>query len=450
MVRSFFRERPLSNLLNHPAIEMMAPNALITPPTHARLHKDKQVEQIARSIDRFGFLMPIVIDEANVVASGVGALLAAKLRKLDLVPCIRAKFLSEVDRRAFSLTVNRLAELSSWDEDLLKLELDALFKADYDLSVTGFDLGDLDLGVVEIGKEASVELPDPVGTAVTRTGDAWTLGTDIKLFCGNAREAASYEAVLGDERARMVFADLPYNVPIIGHVSGLGKTQHREFAEASGEMSPAEFTTFMRSIFKLLVRFSVGGSIHFHCMDFRHARELLDAADGVYSEFKQLAVWNKGAGGMGSFYRSQHELVFIMKSGAEKHINNIGLAGKGARYRTNVWDYAGATTFRKGRKADLEAHPTVKPVGMIADAILDCSNRGDLILDPTFGSGTTLLAAARTGRRAAGIEIDPLYVDTAIRRLMAATGLEAVHVDGRTFAQVEADRLAERELADAR
>ena len=364
------------------------------------------------------------------------------------MPCIRAKFLTEVDRRAFSLAVNRLAELSSWDEDLLKLELEALFKADYDLTVTGFDLGDLDLGVVELGREAPIELPDPTAIAVTRLGDLWSLGIDIKLYCGNAREAASYEAVLGNERAQMVFADLPFNVPIAGHVSGLGKVQHREFHEASGEMSPAEFTTFLRSIFKLLVRFSVGGSIHYHCMDFRHLRELLDAADGVYSEFKQLAVWNKGSGGMGSFYRSQHELVFIMKSGSERHINNIGLSGKGARYRTNVWDYAGATTFRKGRKADLEAHPTVKPVGMIADAILDCSNRGDLIFDPTIGSGTTLLAAARTGRRAAGIEIDPLYVDTAIRRLMAATGLEMIHADGRTFAQVEADRIAEREQSD--
>jgi DNA modification methylase len=264
-----------------------------------------------------------------------------------------------------------------------------------------------------------------------------------RLYNGNARDAASYEALLGDERAAMVFCDPPYNVPVQGHVSGLGKARHREFAEASGEMAPPEFTTFLRSVFRLCVRFSVGGSIHYHCMDWRHIREILDAADGIYTEFKQLVVWEKGGqAGMGTFYRSQHELIPVFKSGRGKHINNFGLGEKG-RYRTNVWSHKGSNTFRKGRAQDLATHPTIKPVALVAEAILDCSNRGDLILDAFSGSGTTLLAAHRTHRRGAAIEIDPLYVDASLRRLHAATGIEPTLSDGRTFSQVATDRAEE-------
>lgn len=273
-------------------------------------------------------------------------------------------------------------------------------------------------------------MPDPETEAVIRPGDLWLIGPH-RLYCGDAREVASWEAMLGDERASLVFADAPYNVPIDGFVSGNGQNHHREFVAGAGEMSPPEFTTFLRSIFKCCVRFSVPGSIHYQCMDWRHVRELLDAADGIYSEYKQLIVWKKDNGGQGSFYRSQHELVFVFKSGKGKHINNFKL-GETGRYRTNVVEYAGANTFRKGRDTDLAAHSTVKPTAMVIDFLLDCSNPGDLVVDPCLGSGTTLLAAHHAGRRGAGLELDPLYCDVALQRLSSVMGVEpTLDGDGR-------------------
>jgi DNA modification methylase len=434
----------MSDLRNHANIEMIKPGDLKVAPTHARKHSPKQIEQIARVIDRIGFIVPIIIDDDNVIAAGVGRREAAMLRNLELVPVIRVQFVSEADRRAFALADNRLVELSEWDDDLLKDELEFLFEADYDLDITGFGLGDLDLGVPTDDPEPPIELPDRDAVAVSRTGDKWLIGPHM-LLCSNSRDAVSYEALLGEERAAMVFSDPPYNVKIDGHVSGLGQTRHREFAEACGEMTPAEFTNFHRSVFRLCTRFSVDGSIHYHCMDWRHIREILDAADGIYTEFKQLVVWAKNNAGMGTFYRSRHELIFVFKSGNAKHTNNFGLGDKG-RYRTNVWEVEGANTFRKGRAQDLADHPTVKPVTLVADAILDCSNRGDLILDPFSGSGTTLLAAHRTHRRGAAIEIDPLHVDTSLRRLAAATGFAPTHADGRTFEEVAANRASEEKI----
>jgi hypothetical protein len=430
-------------LINHAQIEMASPYSLHISPTHARVHSPMQIEQIARSIDRFGFLVPLIVDDAGIVASGVGRLEAAKLRKLDAIPIIRTKFVSEASRRAFALADDKLAEGSSWDFDRVATELQFLLDNDFDFTVTGFDFGDLDVGIPANPKEEPpVELPNVTDIAVSRHGDLWNIGPH-RLYCGNARFADSYEILLGGEKAAQVIADGPYNVPANGHVTVSDKVARREFAEAHGEMSRAEFTSFQRTVFKHLVQHSMDGSIHHQFMDFRHMREILDAADGVYTELKQLAVWVKDNAGMGSFLRSQHELVFIFKAGRGKHINNIGLSGKGDRHRSNVWSYAGQNTFHKGRKDDLAVHPTIKNVAMVADAILDCSNRGDLILDPFSGSGTTLLAAHRTGRRGAAIEIDPLYVDAALRRLAAATGLTPMLSDGRTFDEVVAGRAAE-------
>jgi len=426
--------------LAHPHIEIVRRKSLKPNPTNARDHSDKQVAQIAASIEKFGFLIPIVIDDDEMIAAGHGRWQAAKKLGLKEVPVIRARFLTDADRRAFALAENRISELSSWNEDLLANELNILFEDGYDFEITGFSTSNLDFSSPSEKKKPDpelIELPDPDAAAVSRPGDLWHIGPH-RLYCGNAREVESYEALLGGERAAMVFSDPPYNVPIDGHVSGLGKQRHREFAEASGEMTQAEFTTFLRLIFRNCVRFAIEGSIHYHCMDWKHCREILDAADGVYSDFKQLITWVKDNAGMGTFYRSRHELIFVFKSGRAKHINNFGLGDTG-RYRTNVWEYAGANSFRKGRAKDLAAHPTVKPTALVIDAIRDCSNRGDLILDPFSGSGTTLIAAHKAGRRGAVIEIDPLYCDTSIRRLMEASGLDAVREDGRRFVDLEAE-----------
>lgn len=429
-------------LLDHPKIEMLRVSALTPNPRNARKHPAKQIAQLAANIDRFGFTIPILVDQDNMILAGHGRLDAAKKLGLDQIPVIRHDFLNDAERRAFALADNRLAELSSWDEEILKSELEILFEGGFDISEIGFSTADLDFAIVEDdevkpSKIEAVELPDPAVEPVTRPGDLWLAGPH-RVICGDARDVTTWEKLLGDDRADIVLADPPYNVAINGHVSGTGR--HREFAFASGEMSPPEFAHFLRSTFRNCVGFSRAGSIHYHCMDWRHMREMLDAADGVYDQFKQLIVWKKSQGAMGTFYRSQHELVFVFKSGKGQHINNFGL-GETGRYRTNVVEYEGCNTFRKGREADLAAHSTVKPTAMFADFLLDCSNRGDLVVDPFLGSGTTVLAAHKTGRRGAGIEVDPLYVDTALKRLKAMSGIEATLAsDGRTFSEIAAER----------
>jgi DNA modification methylase len=432
----------MTSLANHRHIETVKRASLSPNPNNPRKHSPTQIERLARSFDRFGFIEPIIIDDDGLIVAGHGRWLAAGLRDLDEVPVIRIRFMTEADRRAFAVAANRLAELSEWDEDLLAAELEFLFEEDYDLGVTGFEVSDLDLGIVESGESAEppVELPEPGTLAVSRPGDLWLIGPH-RLYCGSARDTVSYEALLAGERAALIFSDPPYNVPIAHHVSGLGEKTHPEFLEASGEMSPPEYVAFLRAVFRNCVRFSADGSIHFHCMDWRHIREILDAADGVYAAFKQLIVWAKNNAGMGSFYRSQHELIFAFKAGTGRHVNNFGLGDNG-RYRTNVWSYAGANTFRKGRDRDLEDHPTIKPLAMVMDAMLDCSNRGDLVLDPFCGSGTTLIAAHRTKRRGAAIELDPLYVDTSLRRLSSTSRLTPRLADGRTWEEVAGARLA--------
>jgi DNA modification methylase len=277
--------------------------------------------------------------------------------------------------------------------------------------------------------------PDMSTTHVTAPGDLWSLG-EHKIMCGDARERATLARLLGDDRARMMFTDPPYNVRIDGHVGGLGSIRHREFAMASGEMTQSQFTAFLNTVFTNASAFSLDGAIHFVCMDWRHIGEVLAAGDDVYSELKNFCVWNKDNAGMGSFYRSKHELIFVFKVGNAAHVNTVEL-GRCGRYRTNVWDYAGINTLRPGRLDDLAMHPTVKPVALVVDAIKDCSRRGDIVIDLFGGSGTTLVAAEKSGRVARVLEIDPGYVDVSIRRWQRLTGRTAVHAaTGKTFAEV--------------
>ncbi len=320
-------------------------------------------------------------------------------------------------------------------------------------SISTFFMSFIETGEIDVllaGDEPAepeqVPAPETDTPPVSRAGDLWYVGPH-RLYCGDALDPLSWRALLRDDKAQMVFVDPPYNVPIAGHVSGLGKAKHREFAMASGEMTQDGFTDFLHSAFRNLANVCEDGAIHFICMDWRHMREVLDAADGIDTELKNLCVWAKTNAGMGSFYRSQHELVFAFKSGTASHINNFKL-GEAGRHRSNLWTYAGANTFREGRMEDLDAHPTVKPVQMVADAILDCSKRGGLIVDAFAGSGTTLLAAAQTGRVGAGMEIDPHYADLIIRRLEAETGEAAIH--GETLDNfAETARLRAEEGADA-
>ena len=339
--------------------------------------------------------------------------------------------MSDTERRAYIVADNRLAELAGWDSELLSLELEAILEAmpDFDIGAIGFDDGELDALLaagedsVENDQIPEVEAGQP---AVTRPGDIWQLGNH-RIMCGDARDWAALDQLMNGEVAQMIFTDPPYNVKVDGHICGMGSVKHREFAMASGEMSKAEFTGFLGDVLTNLARVSGDGSIHYVCMDWRHIGELLEAGEKAYAELKNLVVWNKDNGGMGTFYRSKHELVFVFKNGTAAHINNFGLGEKG-RYRTNVWDYAGVNSLKKGRDEELAMHPTVKPVAMVADAIRDCSSRNGPVLDVFSGSGTTIIAAERTGRRCYAMELDPLYVDVAIRRWQAETGLEAVNL----------------------
>lgn len=394
---------------------------------NARTHSKEQIKQIVASIEQFGFTSPVLVDAQDRLIAGHGRVEAAKQIGLETVPTLCLDHLSEAEVRAYIIADNKLAENAGWDDELLALEfqyLDSL-DLDFDLTITGFEMAEID-GMLVIDPElAAEEVPEPSsGPTVTQAGDLWVIGKH-RLYCGDATKSASYEALFdGSKPAQMVFTDPPYNVPISGHVCGLGAVQHREFEMAAGELTSEQFEDFLRSVFENLASNSIDGSIHYICMDWRHMAEVLGAGDTAYDELKNLCVWAKTNGGMGSLYRSQHELVFVFKSGTKPHINNVKL-GKHGRYRTNVWEYAGINSFGESRDEDLATHPTVKPVKLVEDAILDCSKRGGIILDAFAGSGTTLIAAHRAGRIGYGLELDPAYCDVIIKRLEAETGLKA-------------------------
>lgn len=416
-----------------------------------RTHSAKQIGQISRSIQTFGFVNPVLLDRDLGIIAGHGRVEAARKLGMRTVPTVRLDHMTESQKRAYIIADNKLAENAGWDEELLKLEFQYLSDLDieFDLSVTGFEIPEIDFLLhgdlqEDNGKEPEtldIKLPEQ---PVARPGDLWQLGPH-RLYCGDATKPESFRALMGQDRAAMVFIDPPYNVPIDGHVCGLGAVQHEAFKMASGEMSEAEFTRFLGTVFGNLAGVSRDGAIHFVCMDWRHIGEVNAAGKEVYTELKNLCVWNKNNGGMGSLYRSKHELVFVFKQGRGQHINNVQL-GQHGRYRTNVWDYAGVNTFKEERMEELAMHPTVKPVALVADAILDCSNPKDIILDCFGGSGTTLLAAAKTGRTGYLMELDSKYVDVALLRCRESLGLEPVLQEtGLSFTEVRKSRLISQE-----
>tara|TARA_R110002049_G_scaffold295840_1_gene483501 strand:- start:345 stop:1646 length:1302 start_codon:yes stop_codon:yes gene_type:complete len=401
-------------------IERIAIRELTPWTQNARTHSKKQVRQIADSIEAFGFTNPVLIDERRTILAGHGRVEAAKLLGMTEVPCLRLDHMSGTEKRAYVLADNKLALNAGWDEDLLAAELGALMgdDLDFDIGITGFSISEIDslMEVVEPeepGNPADDVLPVDAPNRV-RLGDVWQLGVH-RLTCGDALDPILVADLMDGANARMVFSDPPYNVPIDGHVGNSGKIQHREFAMASGEMSSAEFTKFLSAAFRNFAEHSADGSIHYICMDWRHMGEMLEAGQGVYAELKNLIVWAKDNGGMGTFYRSRHELIFAFKKGTAPHINTFEL-GQHGRYRTNVWQYRGVNTMRKGRMEELALHPTVKPVQMIADAIRDVSGRGDIVLDLFGGSGSTLIAAEKTGRRGFLCELDTIYCDRILAR----------------------------------
>ena len=405
---------------------------------NARVHSPKQIGHLVKSMKTYGWTNPVLIDEVQNVLAGHGRLDAARILGILNVPTICLSNMSQAQKRAYIIADNRSCEIAgNWDRNLLALEHEAIRLIDptFDLSRTGFELDEIEVmfdSLLEAGQE-DVPLPDRSTAPVSKMGDLWVLGHH-RILCGDALLAESYERLLGAERAQIIVADAPYNVKINGHVTG--ELKHAEFMMASGEMTVDEFRAFLTAAFANLISFSADGSIHYLFMDWRHLPEMT-AAVSQYDEFKNLICWNKHSAGMGSFYRSKHELIFVMKNGHGTHINNFGLGAKG-RYRTNVWDYAGLSGWVANREEELAMHPTVKPVAMIMDALKDCSRKGGIVLDPFGGSGTTLMAAEQTGRKARLIELDPAYADVSIKRWQSATGGKAIlGKDGASFDDIE-------------
>jgi DNA modification methylase len=415
-------------------------NALRPYAQNAKNHPEKQIQQIAKSIREFGFNNPILIDESGEIIAGHGRYAAAQVLELETVPAIRLLHLNDAQKRAYRLADNKIAENGGWNEDLLRLELGELETIcdDFDINITGFE--DVEIDVLMDGAEKSADPKTntvpyvPENEIVTRPGDIWIIGLH-RIICGNSLEPETFERLLGDTRADMILQDPPYNVKIDGHVCGAGNIKHKEFAMASGEMKSDEFTEFLRTNFDLCAKYSRPGALHYNFMDWRHMAEILAASNTAFSNFINMCVWCKSSGGMGSLYRSQHELCFIFRNGTESHINNVEL-GRHGRYRTNIWQYAGVNSFGKHRR-DIKLHPTVKPVEMLRDAILDVTKRGAIVLDCFLGSGSTLIAAEQSKRICYGIELEPLYVDTAIRRIRDLFGIDAIHEQsGKTYSEM--------------
>jgi DNA modification methylase len=428
-------------------IEYFETSRLWPSPRNSRVHSNKQIRQIAKSIRTFGFTNPLLIDERLTILAGHGRWQAAKECGLKQVPCVVLSKMTSAQKRAYLIADNKLAENAGWDREILALEIKDLIELDagFDIDVVGLEIAEIDALVEGLRPEEASDpradqLPAIAERPVTRRGDLWRLGKH-KIYCGSTLEKSSFDSLMDSEKADMVFTDPPYNVPIAGNVSGLGKIQHREFAMGAGEMSSAQFTEFLGTAFAHLVENSVDGSIHFLCMDWRHIQELQAAASRKYTELKNLCVWVKANGGMGTFYRSRHELVFAYKNGTAPHVNSFEL-GQHGRNRSNVWQYAGMNSFGSGRDKELALHPTVKPVDLIVDAIKDVSERGGIVLDCFGGSGSTLIAAHKTARCARLIELDPLYVDRSIRRWEIFAKDDAVLVgNGETFSEVASKRL---------
>jgi DNA modification methylase len=419
-----------SEWLSPRKIELVRISALRPHDKNARTHSARQIKQIARSIERFGFNNPALIDQNDRIIVGHGRIAAAKLLGHDAVPALRIEHLSDAEKRAFIIADNRLAEKAGWDKAILAIELQALADLGFDVELTGFEIPEVEM-IFEAATPSAINTsndtlpglaPDRV---VTKLGDVWILG-DHRVACGDARRRECFASLLCEEIAQLVFVDPPYNVKIHGHVSGKGQIKHREFAHASGEKTSAQFHKFLEESLGLLAEHSVDGSIHFVCSDWRHLDEMLATGRRTYRELKNLVVWCKSNAGMGSFYRSQHELIFVWKNGRGKHVNNIEL-GRYGRNRSNVWTYAGVNAFGSDRLDELAMHPTVKPVALVADAIRDCSRRGDIVLDSFGGSGTTLIACEKTGRKARLLELDPIYCDQIVRRWQKLTGNKAAH-----------------------
>lgn len=413
-----------NDLLPHLELQEVALSDLKAAARSLRKLDPVHVREVMRAIEALGFLHPVLIGRDNLVLDGLVRLEAARLLGLAEIPCLRVDHLSEGEQRLVRLAVNRLGEKGEWDLPALRLELEELIVADAPIEITGFTGDEIDhILLVEdnSGLEQGPLAPEPGAEAKAKLGDLFHLGPH-RVICGDARDPAVLARLMaGTAPARLILTDEPYNVPVAGHVT---RGQHREFAMASGEMSDDEFLAFNTDWMAPALDHLMEGGVIGTFMDWRGLHTVEEAARKLGLDPLALIVWAKTNAGMGSLYRSQHELLPFYKKGKAPHVNNVAL-GKRGRSRSNLWTYPGASSLGSDARKGLVLHPTVKSTALLADALLDLTNRGDIVLDPFLGSGSMLLAAEKTGRICHGIEIDPLYVDVIIARFERATGIKA-------------------------
>ena len=443
---------PKSQDLTELELIYLPPGEIQPYPDNARVHPEEQLKMIEASIAAFDFNNPVLVTPEHVLIAGHGRLEAAKKLGLERVPALVLAHLSEAQQRAYRVADNAIMLKGEWSLELLAQELEFVSAVDFDIPVEalGFEMGEIAFLIDDAKSAASrggndeeeVVEPDRSLASVSRLGDIWQIGPH-GVICGDARDRATYARLLGDRRADVVISDMPWNVPYKGHIGGLGKVQHEEFVMASGEMTREEFRGFTKDVLVLQSDFSRPGALSLQFIDWRSVADMIEVGEEVYDALINLCVWVKPNGGMGSLWRSRHELICVFRTKGARHQNNVQL-GKHGRNRTNVWEYAGASSFGAERMKNLAAHATCKPVAMIAEAIKDCTNRGDLVLDAFLGSGTTVMAAHESGRVGAGIELDPHYVDVAVQRIAEVVGTEPVHEDGRSFEEVREQRSDEQ------
>ena len=432
------------------AIEYVPITSLIRNPRNARTHSKKQIREIGLSIQKFGFNGAVLVDEDSVILAGHGRLSGAEWAGHTMVPALRIEHLSEAQKRAYVIADNKLAEKAGWDPEILAIELGELAvllpEIDLDITITGFDIGEIDQifadrAVAPMPKSDEIEesIPDPPLRPVTRRGDLWRLG-EHRVGCGDARETDDIDRLMQGDKARVAFLDPPHDIPIHGHVQSRSPVQHEEFAFAPGERAELGFIAFLKEALSQATRVSENGALHYTCTDWRHSAELLSATKGCYSSLVDVCIWVKANPEPGSLYGSQYECVFVFKVGENPYRNAVE-RGRHGRNRSNVWHYGSVNPFKAGSREVPARHRTVKPVALVADAMRDCTVKGEIVLDAFLGAGTTLMAAERTGRRCRGLEYEPKYVDVAIKRWQAWTKSEAVcATTGKTFDEIAAER----------
>jgi len=430
---------------NNLLFEFVNPDSLKPYPGNPHKHPKQQIEQIRASIRAYGIVRPVVTDEEGIIIDGEALWQAAKLEGNTSVPVLRLFGLSETQKRELRIGLNKHPHNADWDAEQLRIEIEAILAVhiDLDLGVIGMSVGQVDkLLIAGDTDPADDTIPEIAPRAVSQPGDIW-IADGHRIGCGDCRDLPFLRQVVGSRPVDCSVTDPPYNRAITGDATtGRGRARHPEFLMASGEMSDEAFEGFLHDALSGFAKVSRDGAVHYVFMDHQHLDTLLTVGKRVYAQRLNICVWNKSNAGMGSLYRSKHELICVFRVGDAAHFNAVQL-GKHGRNRTNVWDYPSVNTFGGSRRRDLELHPTVKPTGLVADAILDVTRRGDLVLDGFLGSGTCLVACERTGRLCRGVEINPLYVDLSLQRWSERTGLDAVlESTGQGFSQVRAGRVS--------